>query len=147
MTLVERRIAPRYEVKLQAWIATKSNNRLAAWVTNISMSGIQILVDNAAIPTLMPPIERSNKLDTIPVMIHIALPSPFEAVDIELGIVYFNRVSQTQSAVGCRFEGFVNDSARRLSEYLLYIQNGGVRSSSNKQDIDAHLIAGIPPKE
>jgi hypothetical protein len=147
MTLVERRIAPRFEVKLRAWIATQEGSWLAAWVTNISMSGIQVLVDNAAIPVLMPPVDRANKLDTIPIKIHIQLPGPFDAVVIELGIVYFNRVSQTQSAVGCRFQGFEQDGARILSEYLVFIQNGGERNSSSHQTEVAITSGKEPPKE
>lgn len=131
MTLVERRIAERYEVALNARIIAGGKEATVALVTNISMSGIQVKVENSAIPHLMPAIDRANKLDTIPVEIEVELPNPFDAVNIRLGIVYFNRVSLSHSVIGCRFEDFLNQSARTLSEYILHIQKGGARSSSN----------------
>lgn len=132
MTLVERRIADRYEVALNGRIIAGGKEAAVALVTNISMSGIQIKVENSAIPQLMPAIDRANKLDTIPIEIEVELPEPFDAVNIRLGIVYFNRVSLSYSVIGCRFEDFLNQSARTLSEYILHIQNGGARSSSKE---------------
>ncbi len=126
MSLVERRVAERYEVALRARVTTNHKDSFSALVSNLSMSGIQIKVENSLIPQLMPAIERANKIDTIPVEVEVELPELFKAVTIKLGIVYFNRISLTHSVVGCRFEGFVKEGARTLSEYILHIQHGGV---------------------
>lgn len=106
-------------------------------IPNVSVSGLQILLSNEVLPKILPNIERKDIIDTVPLIVEIELPEQQSCLTIRLGVIYLRRHSMDDSLLGCRFEWFYQDSARRLAEYLATLkqkQDGSniVAISSNR---------------
>lgn len=122
MTQLDRRVAPRFAVQLPAKLTLANGQNIDATVVNLSLSGLQLQVDNQTVPTLMPNQSREFQLDTIPLTINIALPNEIDEVEIKLGLVYLRRVSMQESLIGCRFEAFYQKSASMLERFIKSIR-------------------------
>ncbi|MEE4244968.1 MAG: PilZ domain-containing protein [Kangiellaceae bacterium] len=136
MDIVERRIANRYQVNLPAVLSTVTGEALKAQVSNISISGLHIVINNADLPMLLPNNDREFKIETVAVGINMLLPPPFKPVEVNLGIVYLKRVSMHQTGVGCRFESFVGQSSRTLFEYILHLENNSASNYAEQPSLN-----------
>jgi hypothetical protein len=106
-------------------------------VSNVSVSGVQVMIDPSLLPVLLPNADRKDKIDTVPLDIEIDIPDNMNSIKIKLGVVYLQRQSMTSVILGCRFEWFYADSARKLAEYL-----ASLKCSDDKVDKTVALKIG-----
>ena len=118
MDIIERRCAPRYPVNLAASIKVVSGSVFDARVHNISLSGLQLTVSMAVMPFVLPNQERDNKMIPVSVEIQIQLSEPLGDVRIHCGIAYVNRHSQDSLTLGVEYRDFLEDGARKLSDFI-----------------------------
>ncbi len=131
MTQLDRRVAPRFPVQLPATLTLANGQKIDAMVVNLSLTGLQLEVDNQSVPRLIPNQSREFQLDTIPLIVNIRLPNE-EEVEIKLGVVYLRRVSMQVSMIGCRFEAFYLNSASVLERFIkTIIATNGVNDDDN----------------
>ncbi|MCO7224793.1 PilZ domain-containing protein [Pleionea sp. CnH1-48] len=127
--LIERRSASRFNVRLPATLKTACGDICTGEVSNISLSGMQLVVCHEYMPLLLPNVRREYVVDTVHYEIVVDLPSPFRAVIIMGGVVYVNRRSMNQIAVGCRFEEFMNESANELGNFIMSLEAQNIASA------------------
>jgi len=119
MNLAERRSAPRFEVSLSGTVAKDDGHLSNIQVSNISSSGLQFVVAQHEIPTLLPNISSTNTMSPVQVTLTIELADNEPPLTIKCGIVYLQRKSLVQCFVGCRFEEFLDQGHERLESYII----------------------------
>ena len=118
-------------------VSYNTNSKNSNRQSNVSVSGVQVMIDPSLLPVLLPNADRKDKIDTVPLDIEIDIPDNMNSIKIKLGVVYLQRQSMTSVILGCRFEWFYADSARKLAEYL-----ASLKCSDDKVDKTVALKIG-----
>lgn len=121
MEMKERRHAPRFVVSLEAMVETDDNYLCPVRVFNISSSGLQFSVAQSKIVKLLPNIRQENNLSPVSIKVSLVLAPEInesQTARISCGIVYVKKNSSDECSVGCRFEGFFNNAAQQLEQYI-----------------------------
>ncbi len=119
MSIIERRGSERINVNFPVSVESKRGYECRAEVCDISMVGLRINIKNIHLYKLLPNEDREHKIETVTLLAELKLPVQFSNVNIILGIVYIQPTTEASSAIGCRFEDFMGNSAWVLSEYIV----------------------------
>ncbi len=118
MNIDERRIKPRFAVSLKGNITSADGQVSSIHVSNISSSGLQLVIAQSELPGLIPNISEVNSLTPVQIELSFNLPDTQASIKIRCGIVYVIKMSDEQCKVGCRYEQFYQQSDQPLEDYL-----------------------------
>ena len=118
MSIEDRRNAPRFAVSLKGTITTSDDHVSDIEVSNISSSGLQIIVAQAEFPSIFPRNSQTNSLTPVKIELNFNLPERRKSIKIFCGIVYVKKASIDQCKVGFRFEQFYRQSDLDLEDFI-----------------------------
>ena len=119
--LTEQRHKPRFRTDFAAEITSGSGETVAARVTNLSLSGLQLSGDHRLTRTLMPNIRRDDQHIPIAISVCFTVPTTAAAevpIDLRCKIVYCRRQGANTFNLGCNFDAFMGNGEAHLRDYI-----------------------------
>ena len=117
---IERRVAPRYEDKIQVDLMMSDENILPIEICSISNKGLQMTCDGWLADEIEP--EGIQKLAMSRKHLKISANLPFENVSkniiIHSTVVAVRRLSQDQYLIGLEYDTIEDDGEDILDEYI-----------------------------
>ena len=118
MNIDERRNKPRFTVSLKGNITSADGHVSSIQVSNISSSGLQLVIAQSELPGLIPNNSEVNSLTPVQIELSFDLPDAQAPIKIRCGIVYVKKMSDEQCKVGCRYEHFYQQSNQPLEDHI-----------------------------
>jgi len=130
---IERRIATRYEDRIQVDIVLSADNRLPVEICGISRKGLQFTCDSWLADEIEPRGIQQLAMSRKKITICASLPfdTNSKTITIETYVIAVRRLSQDKFLIGLEFESIENNGDEILEEYIEQLRHDKISNVSH----------------
>lgn len=117
----DNRVSVRFKTDFPAQVTVQSGDQFCAFVSNISLSGLQLNCDHPLVTALMSKRVIHNTTNPIRFTLSFNVTTPTSShapIEIICQQVYVRRIVNGRFLLGCQFQSFSHNSETALYDHL-----------------------------